>query len=141
MILDQENVPHLKPWLVRTLEPMYARILSGSPWKLIQTIGRCDAEPGALADYVLALLKHNGPENELRKEMESQLEEFLEKGAIPSSTQKTGTDDNLQSVNHSSIHYLLLYGLNHIYLIPRLLLLLPPHFLKKRHLTLAFPYH
>jgi RNA-binding protein 26 len=42
---------------------------------------RCDAEPGALAEYILALLKHNVPENEMRKELSSQLEEFLEKGA------------------------------------------------------------
>lgn len=42
---------------------------------------RCDADPEALADYILALLKHNAPENELRKELGLQLEEFLEKGA------------------------------------------------------------
>lgn len=41
---------------------------------------RCDAEPGALADYILALLKHNAPEADLRQELMSQLEEFLEKG-------------------------------------------------------------
>jgi RNA-binding protein 26 len=44
-------------------------------------ICRCDAEPGALSEYILALLKHNVPENEMRKELSSQLEEFLEKGA------------------------------------------------------------
>lgn len=44
-------------------------------------MSRCDAEPGALAEYILALLKHNVPENEMRKELSSQLEEFLEKGA------------------------------------------------------------
>jgi RNA-binding protein 26 len=42
---------------------------------------RCDAEPSALTEYILALLKHNVPENEMRKELSSQLEEFLEKGA------------------------------------------------------------
>jgi hypothetical protein len=41
---------------------------------------RCDAEPGALADYILALLKHNAPENDMRKEVAAQLDEFLEKG-------------------------------------------------------------
>lgn len=41
----------------------------------------CDAEPGALADYILALLKHTAPEAELRKELAAQLDEFLEKGA------------------------------------------------------------
>ena len=41
---------------------------------------RCDAEPGALADYILALLRHNVPESEMRTELAVQLDEFLEKG-------------------------------------------------------------
>ncbi|RDB28519.1 hypothetical protein Hypma_015287 [Hypsizygus marmoreus] len=61
MIFDPSSTPHLKPWLVRTLEPI------------------CDAEPGALADYILALLKHNVPEPEMRNELAVQLDEFLEK--------------------------------------------------------------
>ncbi|KAJ3842957.1 hypothetical protein F5878DRAFT_340864 [Lentinula raphanica] len=65
MLLDEINASHLKPWLVRTLEPI------------------CDAEPGALADYILALLKHNVPEPELKKELQSQLDEFLEKECAP----------------------------------------------------------
>lgn len=40
----------------------------------------CDAEPGALAEYILALLKHNVPENDMRRELTAQLDEFLEKG-------------------------------------------------------------
>ncbi|KAJ3507767.1 hypothetical protein NLJ89_g6123 [Agrocybe chaxingu] len=58
---DTSSAPNLKPWLVRTLEPI------------------CDAEPGALADYILALLKHNVPESEMRQELTVQLDEFLEK--------------------------------------------------------------
>ncbi|KAK7463811.1 hypothetical protein VKT23_005749 [Stygiomarasmius scandens] len=65
MIYEPENAHHLKPWLVRTLEPI------------------CDAEPGALADYILALLKHNVPESEMRKELSLQLDEFLEKECSP----------------------------------------------------------
>lgn len=65
MLYDPSTAPHLKQWLVRTLEPI------------------CDAEPGALADYVLALLKHNVPENEMRKELTVQLDEFLEKEGPP----------------------------------------------------------
>ncbi|KAI0824150.1 hypothetical protein BC628DRAFT_1323183 [Trametes gibbosa] len=61
MLYDPTTAAHLKPWLVRTLEPI------------------CDAEPSALAEYILALLKHNAPEGELRKELTVQLEEFLEK--------------------------------------------------------------
>ncbi|KAJ7130110.1 hypothetical protein C8R43DRAFT_672274 [Mycena crocata] len=65
MIFDPATGAHLKPWLVRTLEPI------------------CDAEPGALADYILALLKHNVPEAEMRKELALQLDEFLEKAECP----------------------------------------------------------
>ncbi|KAF9014943.1 hypothetical protein BDQ17DRAFT_1340220 [Cyathus striatus] len=65
MLFDPSSVPHLKPWLVRTLEPI------------------CDAEPGALAEYILALLKHNVPEPDMRKELAVQLEEFLEKECTP----------------------------------------------------------
>ncbi|KAJ7169630.1 hypothetical protein C8R46DRAFT_204124 [Mycena filopes] len=65
MIFDPSTAVHLKPWLVRTLEPI------------------CDAEPGALADYILALLKHNVPETEMRKELAVQLDEFLEKECPP----------------------------------------------------------
>ncbi|KAI0067886.1 hypothetical protein BV25DRAFT_1911750 [Artomyces pyxidatus] len=65
MIFDPSTADHLKPWLTKTLEPI------------------CDADPDALADYILALLKHNAPETELRKELASQLEEFLEKEGPP----------------------------------------------------------
>lgn len=51
---------------------------------------RCDAEPGALADYILALLKHNVPETELRSELNAQLEEFLEKGLSHAQTGERG---------------------------------------------------
>ncbi|EMD41690.1 hypothetical protein CERSUDRAFT_110267 [Gelatoporia subvermispora B] len=61
MLTERDNVTHLKPWLIRTLEPI------------------CDAEPGALADYILALLNHDAPESELRRELAEQLDEFLEK--------------------------------------------------------------
>lgn len=50
--------------------------------RAIHQLCRCDAEPGALADYILALLKHNVPESEMRKELAVQLDEFLEKGAF-----------------------------------------------------------
>ena len=46
---------------------------------------RCDAEPEALATYVLALLKHDAPENELKAEVTRQLDEFFEDGSFYSS--------------------------------------------------------
>ena len=85
MLFDPSTADHLKPWLTKTLEPMSVpRLLIHLALRRLTTIQsqyfRCDAEPGALADYILALLKHNAPEIELRKELASQLDEFLEKG-------------------------------------------------------------
>lgn len=42
---------------------------------------RCDAEPEALATYIIALLKHDVPEQDLRQEVVKQLDEFFENGA------------------------------------------------------------
>jgi hypothetical protein len=39
---------------------------------------RCDADPGALAKYVVALIKKEKPEAELRDSMEQQMEVFLQ---------------------------------------------------------------
>ena len=87
---------------------------------------RCDAEPGALADYILALLKHNVPESEMRKELTSQLEEFLESGtsALPCrSPLLTVTPRRVfrfQNADHSSKPSSPLSERNHIYLMHHL---------------------
>lgn len=41
---------------------------------------RCEADPAALAKYVLALIKKDKSEEELRKSMVAQLDVFLETG-------------------------------------------------------------
>jgi RNA-binding protein 26 len=84
MLFDAESEPSLKAWLVRTLEPMCVGVFSCRNNVLTYAYAHCscDADPGALSDYVLALLKHNLSESELRKELGTQLEEFLEKGAL-----------------------------------------------------------
>lgn len=41
---------------------------------------RCEADPAALAKYVLALIKKDKSEEELRKSMVAQLDVFLEGG-------------------------------------------------------------
>ncbi|OCB88593.1 hypothetical protein A7U60_g4296 [Sanghuangporus baumii] len=63
MLFDPSTTPALQQWLVKTLEPI------------------CDAEPDALATYVLALLKHETTESDLREELVKQLDEFFEDGA------------------------------------------------------------
>ncbi|KAM9184944.1 RNA-binding protein 27-like isoform 3-T3 [Mergus octosetaceus] len=56
-----ENVDALKSWLARLLEPI------------------CDADPSALANYVVALVKKDKPEKELKAFCADQLDVFLQK--------------------------------------------------------------
>uniref|UniRef100_A0A8C1YGT0 RNA binding motif protein 27 n=1 Tax=Cyprinus carpio TaxID=7962 RepID=A0A8C1YGT0_CYPCA len=57
-----ENVEALKSWLSKLLEPI------------------CEADPSALANYVVALVKKDKPEKELRALCADQLDVFLQKG-------------------------------------------------------------
>ncbi|CAE6529417.1 unnamed protein product [Rhizoctonia solani] len=59
-VFNSEDAPALRPWLVKNLEPI------------------CDAEPEVLSNYVLALLKHEAPENELKETFRNQLHDFLD---------------------------------------------------------------
>ncbi|KAF8320567.1 uncharacterized protein EI90DRAFT_3292861 [Cantharellus anzutake] len=59
-LFDPSTTKHLKPWLIKSLEPI------------------CDADPEVLSDYILALLKHDAPEKELRATFVAQLRDFLE---------------------------------------------------------------
>lgn len=45
-------------------------------------IFRCDADPTTLAKYVLALVKKNRPEVELRETCKDQLEVFLQQSKL-----------------------------------------------------------
>ncbi|XP_051487151.1 RNA-binding protein 27 isoform X2 [Apus apus] len=56
-----ENVDALKSWLAKLLEPI------------------CDADPSALANYVVALVKKDKPEKELKAFCADQLDVFLQK--------------------------------------------------------------
>ncbi|XP_077962910.1 RNA-binding protein 27 isoform X5 [Gasterosteus aculeatus] len=56
-----ENVEALKSWLAKLLEPI------------------CDADPSALANYVVALVKKDKPEKDLKALCADQLEVFLQK--------------------------------------------------------------
>lgn len=43
---------------------------------------RSDADPDVLADYVLALLHHDGDEDSIRKLCESEIPDFLKEGVL-----------------------------------------------------------
>lgn len=44
---------------------------------------RSDADPDVLADYVLALLRHDGDINDVRKLCEDEIPDFLKEGTFP----------------------------------------------------------
>jgi len=58
MLIEKQE--ELKTWLTSHLEPL------------------CDADPAALAKYVLALIKKDKPESELKESMVSQMDVFLQ---------------------------------------------------------------
>lgn len=49
-------------------------------WIKPEIFYRCDADPSALANYVVALVKKDKPEKELRALCADQLDVFLQKG-------------------------------------------------------------
>ncbi|KZO99725.1 hypothetical protein CALVIDRAFT_553171 [Calocera viscosa TUFC12733] len=63
MLFNVSRGIELRPWLISALEPI------------------CDADPEVLADYVIALLRHDGEESHLRTLFASQLEDFLDQEA------------------------------------------------------------
>jgi RNA-binding protein 26 len=77
MLIDDEVA--LREWLVATLEPLYDfyfYIICLIFFFLI----RCDAEPIALARYVLALVAKDKPLDKLRENCIDRLEVFLDRG-------------------------------------------------------------
>ncbi|KAK4235929.1 RNA-binding protein 26 [Achaetomium macrosporum] len=59
MLFSEEDSPHLKRWIVKRLENI------------------SDADADVLADYVLALLRHDGDVNDVRKLCEEEIPDFL----------------------------------------------------------------
>ncbi|KAB5594300.1 Zf-CCCH domain containing protein [Ceratobasidium theobromae] len=59
-LFNADDGPALRPWLITHLEPI------------------CDAEPEVLSNYVLALLKHDAPESDLKETFRKQLYDFLD---------------------------------------------------------------
>ncbi|KAK4152789.1 hypothetical protein C8A00DRAFT_15949 [Chaetomidium leptoderma] len=60
MLFPEEDSPHLKSWIVKRLE------------------NTSDADPEVLADYVLALLRHDGDIHDVRKLCEAEMPDFLQ---------------------------------------------------------------
>lgn len=53
-----------------------------SSTRAVLSLHRCDADPSALANYVVALVKKDKPEKELKAFCADQLDVFLQKGTV-----------------------------------------------------------
>ncbi|TGJ84760.1 hypothetical protein E0Z10_g4027 [Xylaria hypoxylon] len=78
MMFAEEDAPLIKAWIVRRLE------------------NNSDADAEVLADYVLALLRHDGDVETIRKLFEEEIPDFLREDAA------TFTDDVLQAAKYRS---------------------------------------
>ncbi|GAP84780.1 putative RNA recognition motif-containing protein [Rosellinia necatrix] len=78
MLFSEEDAPLIKAWIVRRLE------------------NNSDADADVLADYVLALLRHDGSVEAIRKLFEEEIPDFLREDAA------AFTHDVLQAVKYRS---------------------------------------
>lgn len=81
MLFPEGDAPPLKAWIVKRIEDTcvtpeidcYARL---------PTVGSSDADSDVLADYVIALLKHDGDQPAIRKLCEQEIPDFLTEGML-----------------------------------------------------------
>jgi RNA-binding protein 26 len=85
MLFPEEDAPLLKAWIMRRLENTYAeaepqeRDQEGLELTLFLA-NRSDADTDVLADYVIALLQHEGDADSMQKLFEEEIPDFLNEG-------------------------------------------------------------
>lgn len=90
-VLVSEKHPGVLPGFLRWLfwDSDYPTRGFGHNWaesRMVISLNRCDADPSALANYVVALVKKDKPEKELKAFCADQLDVFLQKGTVLSAT-------------------------------------------------------
>ncbi|PTB45768.1 hypothetical protein M441DRAFT_131399 [Trichoderma asperellum CBS 433.97] len=80
MLFPEEDAPQLKTWIVKRIE------------------NTSDADSDVLADYVIALLKHDGDAASVRALCEAEIPDFLTEATDP----KTFLDDVFQAIAYKS---------------------------------------
>jgi RNA-binding protein 26 len=96
MLFPDEDAPLLKAWIVKRLENtlVYSSLTSAlQPQKLGYAneyarylTYRSDADADVLAEYVLALLQHDGDAETIRKLCEDEIPDFLKEGQLGHTT-------------------------------------------------------
>ena len=86
MLFEEGDAALLKKWIVKRLEDMYVSFPSRVRYKLLPASNELtfrfvllssDADSDVLADYVLALLRHEQGEEEVKSLCVEQLDDFL----------------------------------------------------------------
>ncbi len=85
MLFSEEDAPQLKKWIVKRLENTYVSMRLGSTLSnelsvLTRHCHSSDADADVLADYVLALLRHDGDLQTVRRLCEEEIPDFLKEG-------------------------------------------------------------
>jgi hypothetical protein len=83
MLLSEEDAPFLKKWILKRLENTYGFPTTRFefPFTDYPLFDSSDADPDVLADYVLALLRHDGDIDTRRQRCEAEIPYFLKEGS------------------------------------------------------------
>ncbi|MCJ1389679.1 hypothetical protein MMC18_002536 [Xylographa bjoerkii] len=76
MLVTEDEAKDLKTWVIKKLEDMY--VTGSNPYERVLS----DADSDVLADYVLALIRADTPEPELRANAIENLDDFLKEHTI-----------------------------------------------------------
>lgn len=88
MLFPEEDAPQLKTWIVKRIENTFVcpllflwPVIGFFPVAdLLFPLYRSDADSDVLADYVIALLKHDGDAASVRTLCEAEIPDFLTEG-------------------------------------------------------------
>ena len=75
-LIEEENVPALKKWIVKRLEDMFVYSVSFRIFTYAKFISS-DADSDVLADYVLALVRSEDSDEQVKQNCLENLEDFL----------------------------------------------------------------
>jgi hypothetical protein len=88
MLFSEEDAPLLKAWIVKRIEDTSVASFSPCGAGMARRIedsaniyNSSDADADVLAEYVIALLKHDGSADAVRKLCEQEIPDFLSEGA------------------------------------------------------------
>ncbi|RDA95219.1 hypothetical protein CP533_1832 [Ophiocordyceps camponoti-saundersi (nom. inval.)] len=96
MLFSEDDAPLLKAWIVKRIENTWAKEAPSWCLRMADGSNSSDADSDVLAEYVIALLKHDGSHDDVRKLCEQEIPDFL------SEDPKTFLDDVFSAIKSRS---------------------------------------